>query len=242
MSAPAIGLRPRMAPRNAAIDWQHPLAQGLAFLYVPAVGMFDMVRGLQPSATTGSLVSSPYGLAHRSGSVGTAATFTQAATSHLDFATGQRYSVVGLMSVSSTATFVRCAFRQAYSSEGGNQGWSFEMRSTSDARPGLVMSQMANSFASTYAAGNSGAGVVSADEWAVWAGVSDGTNREVFRNALRVGTASSASISSPTSTLRICANDVTGTAATALVGIWTRALSYGEVAQFNADPFCMLRS
>lgn len=78
MAAPTIGRR-RFAPRaTPQIDWSHPLAQSMAFCYVPAVGPVDLVTG-----TRATLSGSP---APSSSELGAATSFVPGTSDYLSFA------------------------------------------------------------------------------------------------------------------------------------------------------------
>lgn len=244
MSAPTIGLRPRYAPRpGASIDPSHPLAQGLAFAFAPGVGMRDLVSNVTPTR-----VASPSFATNR---------FGPSTTTIASPVTGLRFQVpdgpflgpiaqvwVGRFN---SMTGYNSLMSKCTSNGTGNSPFDLWVDST-----GKFASNRSNSTVTPTSYGQvlSGTGVVTTNTDYVIvlnhpnvmfsAGELWVNGRKQTTTFAGSGTASAAGDGKPIG-IGVRDDNLTSAFTVALVAIYSRWLSEGEVGQMYADPFCFLR-
>jgi hypothetical protein len=170
----------------------------------------------------------------------TIASWSSTATADLNF-TSQPFTVVAVASISAVTspTFAAYLQRFGYVSESSNNGWRFQNRHNSDARPGTTLNCFNNNAVSVYAADFGGSGSVGAGVMHVVVGVNGGGSRTNFVDSVVRGSVATATVASSTGTLEIA--PVSGTMVSVAAAVWSRALTAAEVASVYADPFQMFR-
>lgn len=232
MSAPALGVRKRLVPSYAVVDWSHPLAQNLEFC-----GLSHSALDIAKNRKGVSIPTAPQVYGSRSSTYGlaTVAAWTNASTTDVAFTSGQ-WTIAVVGQIYGVAATYEMFGRSVYVSESNNQGWAIQSRPTASATRGLGYVSYGNNAASSYVCTNA---VLATLGTYVAVGRSNGSNlREVFHNGLRIATnVNNANPPSSTGTLVLGTDNTTGVIGYA----WSRALTNGEIAMLTADPFGMLR-
>lgn len=240
MAAPVIGTRPRYAPRaGATIDRTHPLAAGLEFCFVPAIGNVDLVRGL-----TGTPTGNP---APATSAYGPARSVVRSPATGWKFQ-NQMAGLLGSISALWVGRFatVNTNFACILSTT-DNTNCPIDISYQSTNRIQLIRTGTVNYdcwlTSTTPAANTDYIFTTSYND-----GGATGTAPVSYLNGVRQTHTHAATGSGPVSAgtiglgIGVRANDATPSdSTTSIVALWSRAISEAEASTLYADPYCFLK-
>lgn len=236
MGVAELGRRRRFAPPpHARIDWSHPLAQGLAFCYVPSVGLVDLASGCRGSDTGTVPSPTPFGRGALSAASSQYATFPGRSDS--PFLGRITFEWAGTLRVGSRYHH----FAGKHSGSGGvNTPFDFRTSNESVPRIHLVRGN-GSTFTTFQSSSNLPLGVphhvaVTTDLTTVKFYI-DGASGGSTADSIGTATGSNADI---VVGQRPDGATVSLDGVAVLCRVWSRELSAADIASLYADPFQML--
>lgn len=216
----AIGVRRGFVPQHAILNSSHPLAVGLVFCGIPALG-YELAKNRPVSSSLAEKTPSSYGFSSR-------ATWSNASTVDMEFSSGSHTNAVAYNYFGAPSGAQKFFRRSTYVSESSNSGWEL------NGNTGPVTNYTLFRNDSNY--------VFSASAFVydgVAVGISDGTTKRIYINSQQITSSTTGNLLPVATTADV--NMSFGGSAT-IACSWDRVLTSNEIAMFVADPFCMLNS